>query len=337
MQRAQARYRMRRAQTTHNPSFRNTAAMSKQTIIMPGSVPAKAEGRAADVQIKDTTSADFVKDVIEASRSCPVLVDFWAPWCGPCKQLTPVLEKLVHAARGKIALVKLDIEAYPEIAQQLGIQSIPTIFAFKNGRGVDAIAGLQPENRLKAFIERLAGPIGPSAEETLLEEAQEARLAKNFAGASQLYTQVLADNPEQSVALAGLVYCYLGLGDIERARGFAGSLPEHVHKGPEVAGALAALRAAEKAGSVSTSLEELHRQVEAQPDNLALRFDLAICAGASGKAEEAAEELLTIIGSDQNWQDGKAKKQLLEFFSSWGEKSPATINGRRRLSALLFS
>ena len=275
-------------------------------------------------------------DVIEASRHQPVLVDFWAPWCGPCRQLTPVLEKVVRAAKGAVRLVKMNIDQYPEVAGQLGIQSIPAVIAFKNGQPIDGFMGAQPESQIKAFIERLAGPIGASDAEQLLAEADAAREAKDYSGAAQLYGAVMASEPENAKAIAGLSRCYLGLGDLERARQALQMVPEAAANDPDVAAAKAAIALAEQAEQLG-DLAELQAAVEADPDNHAARFDLAAALAARGDKTAAVDHLVEIVRRDRGWNEDGARKQLLQFFDAWGMKDPATGYGRRKLSSVLFS
>ncbi len=303
-----------------------------------GTGPSQGNGASASGgdSISDVTTQSFMADVIEASRHQPVLVDFWAPWCGPCRQLTPVLEKVVRAAKGAVRLVKMNIDQYPEVAGQLGIQSIPAVIAFKNGQPIDGFMGAQPESQIKAFIERLAGPIGASDAEQLLAEADAAREAKDYSGAAQLYGAVMASEPENAKAIAGLSRCYLGLGDLERARQALQMVPEAAANDPDVAAAKAAIALAEQAEQLG-DLAELQAAVEADPDNHAARFDLAAALAARGDKTAAVDHLVEIVRRDRGWNEDGARKQLLQFFDAWGMKDPATGYGRRKLSSVLFS
>ncbi|MCG7394619.1 thioredoxin [Microvirga sp. ACRRW] len=286
--------------------------------------------------VKDTTTADFRQDVMAESMNQPVLVDFWAPWCGPCKQLTPVLEKVVKAAGGKVKLVKMNIDEHPQIAGQLGVQSIPAVFAFQRGQPVDGFMGALPESQLKAFIERLVGPLGPGATEEILAEADQLVTAGDMAGAAELYAAVLAQEPENSVALGALVKLHVEVGDIEGAKRFLDMAPANKANDPAIAGARAAVELAEQAGSLGDTAE-LHRKIETDPLDHQARFDLAIALNALGKREEAVNSLLEIVRRDRNWNDDGARKQLVQFFEAWGPMDEMTIAGRRRLSSLLFA
>ncbi len=286
--------------------------------------------------VKDTTTADFRQDVLAESMNQPVLVDFWAPWCGPCKQLTPILEKVVKAAGGKVKLVKMNIDEHPQIAGQLGVQSIPAVFAFQRGQPVDGFMGALPESQLKAFIERLVGPLGPGATEEILAEADQLVAAGDMAGAAELYAAVLSQEPENTAALAALVKLHVEVGDLEGAKRFLAMAPDGKANDPAIAGARAAVELAEQAGSLGDTAE-LQRKVESDPLDHQARFDLAIALNARGKREDAVNHLLEIVRRDRNWNDDGARKQLVQFFEAWGPMDEMTIAGRRRLSSLLFA
>jgi len=293
-------------------------------------------GMPSDDLVKDTTTASFRQDVLAESMKQPVLVDFWAPWCGPCKQLTPVLEKVVRAAGGKVKLVKMNIDEHPQIAGQLGVQSIPAVFAFQRGQPVDGFMGALPESQLKAFIERLVGPLGPGAVEEILAEADQLAASGDMGGAAELYAAVLSQEPENTKALAALVKLHVEVGDLEGARRFLGMAPAAKANDPAIAGARAALELAEQAGSLGDAAE-LQRRIEADPLDHQARFDLAIALNARGKREEAVDQLLEIVRRDRNWNDDGARKQLVQFFEAWGPMDQMTIAGRRKLSSLLFA
>jgi putative thioredoxin len=295
-----------------------------------------AESPAADGLVKDTTTAAFRQDVIQESARQPVLVDFWAPWCGPCKQLTPVLEKAVKTAAGKVKLVKMNIDEHPQIAGQLGIQSIPAVIAFTNGQPVDGFMGALPEGQVKGFIERLAGPLGPSAAEDLLAEADERARAGDAAGAAELYAAVLAQDPENVAAIAALAKLHLDLGDIEGAKRFLAMTPAGKESDAAIAGARAAIELAEQASSLG-DLGDLQRRLEANPADHQARYDLAVALNARGRREEALDHLIEIVRRDRNWNDDAARKQLVQLFEAWGPMDEMSIAGRRRLSSLLFS
>jgi putative thioredoxin len=293
-------------------------------------------GTSSDDLVKDTTTANFRQDVLAESMQQPVLVDFWAPWCEPCKQLTPILEKAVRAAGGKVKLVKMNIDEHPQIAGQLGVQSIPAVFAFQRGQPVDGFMGALPESQIKSFIERLVGPLGPNAAEEILAEADRLFTEGDIGGAAELYSAVLAQDPENVVALAALVKLHVEVSDLEGAKRFLAMAPEAKANDPALAGARAAIELAEQAGSLG-DLADLQRRVETDPTDHQARFDLAVGLNARGRREEAANHLLEIVRRDRNWNDDGARKQLVQFFEAWGPMDAMTLAGRRRLSSLLFS
>jgi putative thioredoxin len=291
---------------------------------------------AADGFVKDTTTAAFRQDVIQESMKQPVLVDFWAPWCGPCKQLTPVIEKAVKAAGGKVKLVKMNIDEHPQIPGQLGIQSIPAVIAFTKGQPVDGFMGALPESQVKGFIERLVGPLGPSAAEDLLAEANARAAQGDAGGAAELYAAVLAQDPENVAAIAALAKLRLELDDLEGAKRFLAMAPKGKENDPAIAGARAAIELAEQAASLGDA-GELQRRIEANPLDHQARFDLALALNARGKREEAIDQLVEIVRRDRNWNDDGARKQLVQFFEAWGSTDEMTLLGRRRLSSVLFA
>jgi putative thioredoxin len=291
---------------------------------------------AADNTIKDTTTATFMADVIEESKHQPVLVDFWATWCGPCKQLTPVLEKAVRAAKGKVKLAKMDIDKNPEIPGQMGIQSIPAVIAFVNGQPADGFMGALPEGQVMQFLERLTkGAVG-GEEKDMLAAAEAAATAKDFSGAAQMYAQVLAADSGNVAAMAGLARCYVATGAIDQAKQTLSMVPENKRNDAAVAAAQAALDIAEQAKSVGP-LDELEAKVTANPADHQARFDLAVALNAAGKRTEAAQHLLDIVKRDRKWNDDAARKQLVQFFEAWGATDDATLAGRKKLSSILFS
>jgi putative thioredoxin len=289
-----------------------------------------------DAVIKDTTTQTFVKDVIEESKRQPVLVDFWAPWCGPCKQLTRVLEKVVRSAKGKLKLVKMNIDEHPSIPGQMGIQSIPAVIAFVNGQPADGFLGALPESQVTAFIERVTkGRV--SAEDKDLLKAAEAALAEgNPAGAAELYAKVLADEPTNVAALAGLARCYVASGALEQAKQTLAMIPDSKRNDPTVAAARAAVELAEQASSLGP-IAELEQKVASNPLDHQARFDLALALNAKGRRKEAVDHLIEITRRDRKWNDDGARKQLVQLFDAWGPTDDATIDGRKRLSSILFA
>ena len=291
---------------------------------------------AAPSVVKDTTTQTFVKDVIEESKRQPVLVDFWAEWCGPCKQLGPVLEKVVRAAKGKVKLVKMDIDKHPTIPGQLGIQSIPAVFAFVNGQPVDGFLGALPESQVAAFIERVTKDRIGAEEQDLLKSADDALAQGDAAGGADLYAQVLAQDSGNIAALAGLARSYVRTGATEQAKQTLALVPEAKRNDPAVAAAHAALEVAEQAKSVGP-VADLEQKVAANPLDHQARFDLALGLNGKGRRQEAVDNLLEIVKRDRKWNDDGARKQLVQFFEAWGPTDEATVNGRKRLSSILFS
>jgi len=286
--------------------------------------------------VKDTTTQTFVKDVIEESKRQPVLVDFWAEWCGPCKQLTPVLEKVVKAAKGKVKLVKMDIDKHPAIPGQLGIQSIPAVFAFVNGQPVDGFMGALPEAQVTAFIERLTKDRIGGEEKDLLKAADAALAEGDAAGAADLYAQILAEDAANVAALAGLARSYVATGAIEQAKQTLALVPEAKRNETAVAAARAALELAEQAKSVGP-IEELEQKVTANPLDHQARFDLAVALNSKNRRQEAVDHLIEIVRRDRKWNDDGARKQLVQFFEAWGPTDEATVAGRKKLSSILFA
>jgi putative thioredoxin len=290
----------------------------------------------ADAVVKDTTTQAFVKDVIEESKRQPVLVDFWAPWCGPCKQLTPVLEKAVKAAKGKVKLVKMNIDDHPAIPGQMGIQSIPAVIAFVNGQPADGFMGALPESQVVAFLERLTKDrIGGEAQD-LLKAADAALAEGDAAGAAQMYADVLAEDNTSVPALGGLARAYVETGALEQARQTLAMVPEAKQNDSAVAAARAALEIAEQAKTLGP-LSELEQKVAANPLDHQARFDLALALNGKGQRADALEHLITIVKRDRKWNDDGARKQLVQFFDAWGPTDEATIEGRKKLSSILFA
>jgi putative thioredoxin len=290
----------------------------------------------ADAVVKDTTTQAFVKDVIEESKRQPVLVDFWAPWCGPCKQLTPILEKAVKAAKGKVKLVKMNIDDHPAIPGQMGIQSIPAVIAFVGGQPADGFMGALPESQVVAFLERLTKDrIGGEAQD-LLKAADAALAEGDAAGAVEMYAQLLAEDNANVGALGGLARAYVETGALEQARQTLALVPEVKQNDSGVAAARAALELAEQAKTLGP-IDELEQKVAANPLDHQARFDLALALNGKGQRADALEHLITIVKRDRKWNDDGARKQLVQFFDAWGPTDEATIDGRKRLSSVLFA
>jgi putative thioredoxin len=297
---------------------------------------AGATAAVAEDVVRETTTQNFVKDVIEESRRQPVLVDFWAPWCGPCKQLTPVLEKAVRGAKGKAKLVKMNIDEHPAIPGQMGIQSIPAVIAFVNGQPVDGFLGALPDSQVTAFLERLIKDRVGGEEKDLLKDADAALAEGDTAGAADLYAKTLAQDAGNVHALAGLARCYVATAAIEQAKQTLALVPEAKRNEAAVAAARAAIELAEQATSLGP-IAELEQKLAADPLDHQARFDLALALNAKGRRGEVLEHLLEIVRRDRKWNDDGARKQLVQLFEAWGPTDEATLEGRRRLSSILFA
>ncbi|MES2750665.1 MAG: thioredoxin [Pseudomonadota bacterium] len=305
------------------------------------SIVEQGSGAAASVPpdlIKDTTTQTFVKDVIEESKRQPVLIDFWAPWCGPCKQLTPIIEKAVRAAKGKVKLVKMNIDEHPAIPGQMGIQSIPAVIAFVNGQPADGFMGAVPESQVTAFIDKLTqGMPSPEGDITeILNEADAAMAAGDPAAAATIYAEVLGIDATNLAAMAGLARCYVVAGALDQAKQTLAMVPESKRADAAISAVQTMLDLAEQAKSVGP-VTELAQTVAADPLDHQARFDLAVALNAGGQRAEAATHLLEIVRRDRKWDDDGARKKLVQFFEAWGPADDATVDGRKRLSTILFS
>ncbi|MFZ4805948.1 MAG: thioredoxin [Hyphomicrobiaceae bacterium] len=286
--------------------------------------------------IKDTTTAAFAADVIEASKSALVLVDFWADWCGPCKQLTPLLEKVVKSYNGKVRLVKLNVDQHPAIAGQLRIQSLPKIYAFKDGRPLDGFMGAQPESTIRQFIDRLVGDSAGGDLAEAVTAAEQALEAGDLQNAAEIFAAVLQEEAQNIQAIAGLAKCYLKSGDVARAEQTLALVPPEKRSAAAVAAVVAAIDLAKKADKAGDR-SDLERRLAANPADHQARFDLALALAAAGDKAGAVDQLVEIFRRARQWNEDGARKQLVQFFEAWGPKDPHTIEGRRRLSSLMFS
>src|ERR1700704_1449595 len=318
------------------PLSRQISGEDTVTIIEQGGGPAP---QAVPDLIKETTTQTFVKDVIEESKRQPVLIDFWAPWCGPCRQLTPIIEKAVRAAKGKVKLVKMNIDDHPQIPGQMGIQSIPAVIAFVNGQPADGFMGAVPESQVTAFIDKLtkgmAAPGEPNIAE-ILQEAEAVLAEGDAAAAAQIYAEVLGFDATNIPAMAGLAKCYVTSGALEQAKQTIGMVPESKRNDAAVKAVQASIDLAEQAKAVGP-VTELEQKVAANPLDHQARFALATALNASGKRAEATQQLLEIVKRDRKWNEDGARKQLVQFFEAWGPSDEATVDGRKRLSTVLFS
>ncbi len=288
--------------------------------------------------IKDTTEATFMADVVDVSMQVPVIVDFWAPWCGPCKQLTPTLEAAVQAAGGKVRMVKVNVDENQMVAGQMRVQSIPAVFGFVGGQPVDGFMGAQTPAQIQAFIDKLVAqsPAGDSGLGEALEAAEKMLEEGAVADAAQVFAAVLGEDEGNLLALAGLARAHMALGENDQARAVLDSAPEEKRGDPALAAVYAQLdlaASAEGAGEVA----ELAAKVTADPEDLQARLDLAMAQVGAGANEEAVETLLALFAKDREWQDGAAKEQLFKLFEALGAKDPVAQKGRRRLSSMIFA
>ncbi|HEU5095454.1 MAG TPA: thioredoxin [Reyranella sp.] len=293
--------------------------------------------------VKDSDQTKFAKDVLEASRTVPVIVDFWAPWCGPCKQLQPTIEKVVREAKGAVKLVKINIDQNQMLAQQLRIQSIPAVYAFFGGRPVDGFMGAVPESQVKQFVDRLVQAVGGVAGEgdgneiaELLEQAKAATAQNDLELAARIYSEVLGVEPTNVAALAGMARYQVQIGDLDQAKALLEQIPAKDRTGAEVAAVQAAIDLAEKAKEAGP-IGDLKAKASADPKDFQARLDLALAYWAGDQKQEAIDELLAMIRLDRNWNEGAARQQLLKFFEALGFTDPLAVDGRKRLSSILFA
>ncbi|MCB1378636.1 MAG: thioredoxin [Alphaproteobacteria bacterium] len=291
---------------------------------------------AADL-VKESNTQNFMKDVVEASRKVPVIVDFWAPWCGPCKQLGPALEKVVKQASGKVRMVKINVDENQQLAAQMRVQSIPAVFAFVNGQPVDGFMGALPESQIKQFVDRLGGQGSMAAEiEAAMAEAHELLEQQNIQGAAQVFASIVQADREHAGAIAGLARCQILAGDLENAQATLALVPPAKAGDPHVLSVKAALDMALNPVDLSESAA-LKARIDRDPDDFQARVDLAVLLNGAGERGEATDQLLYVIRKKRDWNDEAARKQLVKFFEAWGPKDEFTLQGRRKLSSLLFS
>ena len=320
-------------------------AYGQQTVglsAVPSSAAAPVTSAAGSDLIKETSTAGFQADVIAESRNQPVLIDFWAPWCGPCKQLTPIIEAAVKAAGGKVKLVKMNIDEHPAIAGQMGIQSIPAVIAFANGQPIDGFMGAKPESEVKAFIDRVVSKGGgavqreqQAAVDEAMKRAGDARQAGDINRAAQIYSTILQHEPDNAAAYGAMAGLLLDAGQKEQAVSMLDQAPDMMADAPELQAVRARIALEEKVAALGDPAA-LAARLQANGDDHDARFDLAQIANARGDRDAAADGLLAIMKADRQWRDDGARKELLTFFEAWGPTDPATVTARRKLSSLLF-
>ncbi len=307
-----------------------------------GGAPAAGPGgaNAADL-IKDSDQNTFAQDVLDVSMQVPVIVDFWAPWCGPCKQLGPLIEKVVKEAKGAVRLVKINVDESQALAGQLRIQSIPAVYAFFQGRPVDGFVGAQPESQLRQFVQRLtklaAAGAGPSPVDEALEQAETAFAEGDYGAANAIFGQVLDHEGDNAKAIAGLIRCSIATGDLAAAKEMLAGVTPEVLKDPAITSAASALELAEAGQKAAGQTEQLQARIDADPKDFEARYDLAVAQFAAGEREAAIDQLLVIFKANRAWNEEAARKQLVKFFEAMGPTDPMTLAGRRKLSSLMFS